>query len=175
MSAFLPILGTIAAQAASAVNITGGNINSLTSLSLGLGGSGGGNTLVIVNATSNGGAGGGLQFLRDGALSGFMGDTQAVIGSGSGLTTYSPGGPVYTYIAGTGFVSTLSSAGLDVLGAATATTYIKPGSFTVLTVPSAAAAGAGAMIYVSDETGGAVLAFSDGTNWKRVTDRTTIA
>jgi hypothetical protein len=27
------------------------------------------------------------------------------------------------------------------------------------------------MIYVSDETGGAVMAFSDGTNWRRVTDR----
>jgi hypothetical protein len=28
---------------------------------------------------------------------------------------------------------------------------------------------------VSNETGGAVLAFSDGTNWRRVTDRNIIA
>ena len=48
-------------------------------------------------------------------------------------------------------------------------------SYTVATVPSASAAGAGASIYVSDETGGAVPAFSDGTNWRRVTDRAVIA
>ena len=29
----------------------------------------------------------------------------------------------------------------------------------------------GAVVYVSNETGGAVVAFSDGTNWRRVTDR----
>jgi hypothetical protein len=34
---------------------------------------------------------------------------------------------------------------------------------------------AGAMIYVTDDTGGAVPAFSDGTNWRRVTDRNVIS
>lgn len=29
----------------------------------------------------------------------------------------------------------------------------------------------GAIVHVSDETGGAVPAFSDGTNWRRCTDR----
>ncbi len=48
-------------------------------------------------------------------------------------------------------------------------------SFTVATVPSAADSGAGRVIYVSNETGGAVLAFSDGTNWRRVTDRNIIS
>jgi len=33
----------------------------------------------------------------------------------------------------------------------------------------------GTMIYVSDESGGAVMAFSDGTDWRRVTDRAIIA
>ena len=33
----------------------------------------------------------------------------------------------------------------------------------------------GAMIYVSDESGGAVTAFSDGTNWRRTTDRAIIS
>ena len=47
-------------------------------------------------------------------------------------------------------------------------------SYTVAGVP-AASAGAGQIIYVSNETGGAVLAFSDGTNWRRVTDRAVIA
>ena len=33
----------------------------------------------------------------------------------------------------------------------------------------------GALIYVTDETGGAVPAFSDGTNWRRVTDRAIVS
>jgi hypothetical protein len=46
-------------------------------------------------------------------------------------------------------------------------------SYTVGTLP--AAGPAGGQIYVSNETGGAVPAFSDGTNWRRVTDRTIVA
>lgn len=46
-------------------------------------------------------------------------------------------------------------------------------SYTVAGVPSAAMAAQ--IIYVSDETGGAVLAFSDGTNWRRVTDRAIVS
>lgn len=47
-------------------------------------------------------------------------------------------------------------------------------SYTVAGVPAANAA-AGQIIYVSNETGGAVLAFSDGTNWRRVTDRAVVS
>jgi hypothetical protein len=46
-------------------------------------------------------------------------------------------------------------------------------SFTVSTLPSASVAGR--LIYVSDEVGGAVVAFSDGTNWRRITDRTIVS
>lgn len=46
-------------------------------------------------------------------------------------------------------------------------------SYTVAGAPSASVSGR--IIYVSNETGGAVLAFSDGTNWRRVTDRNIIA
>jgi Protein of unknown function (DUF2793) len=46
---------------------------------------------------------------------------------------------------------------------------VKVGSYTVAGLPSANPAGQ--IAYVSNETGGAVLAFSDGTNWRRVTDR----
>ncbi len=46
-------------------------------------------------------------------------------------------------------------------------------SFTVATVPNAAQPGQ--MIYVSDETGGPVMAFSDGSNWRRITDRTIVS
>jgi len=46
-------------------------------------------------------------------------------------------------------------------------------SYTVAGVPSAATAGQ--MIYVSNESGGAVPAFADGTNWRRVTDRAIVS
>lgn len=48
-----------------------------------------------------------------------------------------------------------------------------PNPYTVATLPSASLAGK--MIYVSDESGGAVIAFSDGTNWRRVTDRAIVS
>jgi hypothetical protein len=46
-------------------------------------------------------------------------------------------------------------------------------SFTTTTLPSASVAGA--MIYVTNEAGGAVPAFADGTNWRRVTDRAVVS
>jgi hypothetical protein len=64
---------------------------------------------------------------------------------------------------------TTPTAKLDVDGA------VKVKSFTVAGVPSASGHGAGAMIYVSNESGGGVLAFSDGANWRRVTDRAIIS
>ncbi len=48
-------------------------------------------------------------------------------------------------------------------------------SYTVAGVPSASANGAGSIIFVTDETGGGVLAFSDGTNWRRSTDRAIVS
>ena len=47
-------------------------------------------------------------------------------------------------------------------------------SYTVATVPSASSY-SGGFIYVSNETGGAIPAFSDGANWRRVSDRAIIA
>jgi hypothetical protein len=52
--------------------------------------------------------------------------------------------------------------------------YDKSSNFTVATLPSPTNI-EGTIIYVSDETGGAVLAFSDGTNWRRVTDRVIVS
>lgn len=46
-------------------------------------------------------------------------------------------------------------------------------SYTVGTLPSAATAGL--LIYVTDEAGGAMPAFSDGTNWRRITDRAVVS
>lgn len=42
-------------------------------------------------------------------------------------------------------------------------------SYTVATLP--ADAQSGALAFVTDETGGAVLASFDGSDWRRVTDR----
>ena len=66
----------------------------------------------------------------------------------------------------------LYSGGSSNFGGVTGPFKLAP--YTVATVPSAVNLN-GAMIYVSDETGGAVPAFSDGTNWRRVTDRAIIA
>lgn len=46
-------------------------------------------------------------------------------------------------------------------------------SYVVAGLPSASTAGQ--IIFVSDETGGAVIAFSDGTNWRRVSDRAVVS
>lgn len=48
-------------------------------------------------------------------------------------------------------------------------------SYTVGDLPTVPDATAPGLIFVSDETGGAVVAFSDGTNWRRVTDRTIVS
>lgn len=45
--------------------------------------------------------------------------------------------------------------------------------FSVNGLPSASQPGQ--MIYVSDESGGATMAFSDGTNWRRITDRAVVS
>lgn len=52
---------------------------------------------------------------------------------------------------------------------------VRVASFSIAGLPPASASGAGAIVHVSDESGGAVLAFSDGTNWRRVTDRAMVS
>jgi hypothetical protein len=69
----------------------------------------------------------------------------------------------YKFTAGTGTV-TFTPVDRNII-------YSK--SYTVSTLPSAESVGG--IIYVSDEVGGATLAFSDGTNWRRVTDRAVVA
>lgn len=52
---------------------------------------------------------------------------------------------------------------------------IRPASYSVAGLPSAAASGAGAMVFVSNESGGPVPAFSDGAQWRRMTDRAVVS
>jgi len=48
-------------------------------------------------------------------------------------------------------------------------------SYTVSSVPSAQVFGAGSLIFLSDESGGPVTAFSDGDQWRRTTDNAVIS
>lgn len=73
------------------------------------------------------------------------------------------------YQGGATQAASVTSTGVQAVGS------FKPSSYTVAGVPSAATHGAGAMIYVSNEAGGAVIAFSDGASWRRVTDRAVIS
>ena len=50
---------------------------------------------------------------------------------------------------------------------------VKLPSYTVANLPPISQEGG--MIYVSDESGGAVTAFSDGVNWRRTTDRVIVS
>lgn len=61
---------------------------------------------------------------------------------------------------------------LDVSAATTLIPQLK--SYTVAGVPSAATYARG-LIYVSNEAGGATIAFSDGSNWRRVQDRAVVS
>jgi len=47
-------------------------------------------------------------------------------------------------------------------------------SYTVASLPSAATYPR-AVVYVSNESGGATIAFSDGTNWRRMQDRVVVS
>ena len=55
-----------------------------------------------------------------------------------------------------------------------ATVIPRAPTYTVATLPAAATYPRG-VIYVSNEAGGATLAFSDSTNWRRVQDRAVVS
>ena len=50
----------------------------------------------------------------------------------------------------------------------------QPPTYTVAGLPSAATYPRG-VVYISNEAGGATLAFSDSTNWRRVQDRAVVS
>lgn len=68
-----------------------------------------------------------------------------------------------------GIGTTASTAKLHVEGP------IRCASYIVATLPSPATTGAGAMVFVTNEAGGPVMAFCDGSAWRRVTDRATVS
>ena len=120
-------------------------------------------------------------------LKGYGGEANA------GLIRLSNAGTTYIYynatsvfhrVAGTDRL-TLTTAGADVTGTLgvtgdlTASASLLMGgrlflaAYAVAGIPSASPSGG--MIYVNNEAGGAVPAFSDGTNWRRVTDRAVVS
>jgi uncharacterized protein DUF2793 len=64
---------------------------------------------------------------------------------------------------------------VDASGRAEFAGSIRPQSYTVAGLPSASDAGAGALVFVTDESAGAVPAFSDGSDWRRMTDRAVVS
>lgn len=80
--------------------------------------------------------------------------------------------PTFTEIRSIAWSTIVEAFNLSV--ATDANLIFQAASYTVAGVPSAATYPRG-IIYVSNEAGGAVQAFSDGTNWRRVTDRAIIS
>ena len=66
--------------------------------------------------------------------------------------------------------ATITSAKLS--GVLTMPNVLTVKSYTVSALPTVVAGG---VIFVTNESGGAVLAFSDGTNWRRSTDRAVVS
>lgn len=143
-------LGTIATQAASAVALTGGT-------AFGLGG-------LQVTGTTSPVAGSGLE-IQGGSSVVF----QAYNRTGGAYIPFNVDASQISLRPSGTLRLLINSTQVQVSGS------LKLPSYTVATVPSASAHGAGSSIYVSDESGGTVVAYSDGTSWRRVTDRNIIS
>jgi hypothetical protein len=100
----------------------------------------------------------------------------AIFNSGSPLTFQADASGTAQGMMFVGTGSAFSSSDrLQVNGNIASNGSVRVGSYTVATVPANNANTIGAMIYVSNESGGATIAFSDGTNWRRVHDRAIIS
>jgi len=117
--------------------------------------------------TTNGS--GTLSFQSLSALSGFNWETD---GQDFGLITDSVTTSTDNGLVTQSVANSYTLGFIVVTGLIYPTQFVLP-SYTVATLPSAATAGA--MLFVTDETGGSVPAFSDGTNWRRVTDRSIVS
>lgn len=108
----------------------------------------------------------GISFVVDGAVSSGTAPQRMIFETGAGASRMERARINSTGEMGIGKIA---SAGvlLDVNGP------VCVGSYAVAALPSPAQAGQ--MIHVSNESGGAVIAFSDGSNWRRVTDRAVVS
>lgn len=98
-------------------------------------------------------------------------------GTNEGVVVFGNTARASRFVASTGHlgVGTTSPAErLDVAGNIKASGFVRVGSYGINALPSAGSAGAGAIIYVPDAIGGSILAFSDGSNWRRSDSRSVI-
>ena len=119
-------------------------------------------------------AGSGVVLTADAAT-----DTITIATSGSGQSIFATGGDIglvnqaVVLSQDLGLVSDAVTESYDlgtiiISGVIVADSLVVP-TYTVSTLPSTSPQAQ--IIFVSNESGGAVLAFSDGTNWRRCTDR----
>lgn len=127
--------------------------------------------LIIGGATT---AGTGLSTTASGALTiAANGVTNAMLAQGTALSIIGVAGNA---TANRGDIAAASSGMfLQRYGTTVSFKYPTMPPFSVTTAPVATSYPSGTIIYVYDEIGGATIAFSDGTNWRRVTDRAIIA
>jgi hypothetical protein len=135
-----------------------------------------GNTIVAdsINDTFTFSAGSGITIVADPTT-----DTLTIAASGEGSDIFVDGadfGTVTEVVTTTDDLGLITEAitsqadlGEIVISGVFYPTQLVIPTYTVSTLPSASIPAQ--MIYVSNESGGAVPAFSDGTNWRRVTDR----
>ena len=69
---------------------------------------------------------------------------------------------------------TFFSSLLNAVNAVSQGGLVAPKSVTVATLPNVAE-NAGRMVYVTNEAGGPTIAYSNGTNWRRVYDNTIVS
>ncbi len=104
------------------------------------------------------------QFLQYAAGSSYLVSTS----SSFYLQATGPGASVNVY-AGSQAVFGASETGMEL------SVPLRLKTATVSTLPSPSTAGNGALIFITDASGGAVPAFCDGTHWRRMTDRAVVA
>ena len=108
-------------------------------------------------------------------------DDQLSVSAGTGVVT----GVIFQPITDYGLVSDTANMTIDFGSVSDPTSYktsyeyiletngILHESYTVLNLPNPGIPGQ--MIYVSNESGGSTMAFSDGSSWRRITDRAIVS
>lgn len=95
-------------------------------------------------------------------------------GSGQVSTNASWGGFIQGYSGSAADLALVDSTGAVAAAVRAGVFAVK--AYAKASLPSAGLVNSGSgIIYVTDDVGGSVIAFSDGTNWRRVTDRAIIA
>lgn len=94
-------------------------------------------------------------------------------------------GVIFEPITDYGFITDTTDIAIDYGSVVTANSYkgdfeyimetsgVTHDSFMVASLPNAGIPGQ--MIYISNESGGSTMAFSDGSNWRRITDRAVVS